>query len=216
MTTFLKNIKDFTITVNIDRAKQIINEQLLPIIISCGELLEGNIFMLHHRTTYTDVYLNKAKNISNVVLNKNVKHVMEIGFNSGFSTLLMLVSNPTLCVTCFDLGEHAYTMPCYLKLKETFGDRLNITIGDSTKTLPHIKDIFDVIHIDGGHSTQVADCDIRNSYRLTKQGSILIMDDYDFPNLRNLWDSYIIKYNLKPLDMLLYNSKHHDIKYRFH
>lgn len=214
MTIFLNNIKDFTINNNINEAKAYIDNNLLPIINNCKELLEGNIFTIHNTTKFKDlgIYL-KPKNISNLVLNKNIKNVMEIGFNSGFSTLLMLISNPNLHVNCFDLGEHKYTIPCYEKLKETFGDRINITIGDSTKTLQNINDNYDLIHIDGGHSTKVADSDIINSYRLSKQGTILIMDDYDFPNLHNLWDSYIIKYNLKKLDINVYNSPHHDIKY---
>lgn len=212
MTTFLNNFKDFTINNNINEAKTYINTNLLPIIHKCGELLEGNIFMLHHTTNYTDIFLNKSKNISNSVLNKNIKNVMEIGFNSGFSTLLMLISNPNINISCFDLGEHKYTIQCYEKLKETFGDRINITIGDSTKTLQNINDNYDLIHIDGGHSTEVANSDIINSYRLSKQGTILIMDDYDFPNLHNIWDSYIVKYNLKKLDINVYNSPHHDIK----
>lgn len=213
MTIFLNNIKDFTINNNINETKTYIDTNLLPIIHNCGELLEGNIFMLHHTSNYTDVFLNKSKNISNLVLNKNIKNVMEIGFNSGFSTLLMLISNPNIHISCFDLGEHKYTIPCYEKLKETFGDRINITIGDSTKTLQNINDNYDLIHIDGGHTTEVADSDIINSYRLSKQGTILIMDDYDFPNLHNIWDSYIVKYNLKKLDINVYNSPHHDIKY---
>lgn len=213
MTIFLNNIKDFTIDNNINETKTYIDTNLLPIIHNCGELLEGNIFMLHHTSNYTDVFLNKSKNISNLVLNKNIKNVMEIGFNSGFSTLLMLISNPNIHISCFDLGEHKYTIPCYEKLKETFGDRINITIGDSTKTLQNINDNYDLIHIDGGHSTEVANSDIINSYRLSKQGTILIMDDYDFPNLHNIWDSYIVKYNLKKLDINVYNSPHHDIKY---
>ena len=101
--------------------------------------------MSHHTTNYTDVFLNKTKNISNLVLNKNIKNVMEIGFNSGFSTLLMLISNPNICISCFDLGEHKYTIPCYEKLKETFGDRINITIGDSTKTLQNVNNTYDLI-----------------------------------------------------------------------
>jgi len=213
MTTFLNNYKDFTINNNINKAKEYIDINLLPIIHKCGELLEGNIFMLHHTTNYTNVFLNKSKNISNLVLNKNINNVMEIGFNSGFSTLLMLISNPNIHISCFDLGEHKYTIPCYEKLKETFGDRINITIGDSTKTLQNMNDKYDLIHIDGGHSTNVANSDIINSYRLSKQGTILIMDDYDFPNLHNIWDSYVIKYNLKKLDINVYNSPHHDIKY---
>ena len=213
MTIFLNKIKDFTINNNINETKRYIDTNLLPIIHNCGELLEGNIFMLHHTSNYTDVFLNKSKNISNLVLNKNIKNVMEIGFNSGFSTLLMLISNPNIRISCFDLGEHKYTIPCYEKLKETFSDRINIIIGDSTKTLQNINDNYDLIHIDGGNSTEVADSDIINSYRLSKQGTILIMDDYDFPNLHNIWDSYIVKYNLKKLDINVYNSPHHDIKY---
>jgi len=169
--------------------------------------------MLHHTTEYTDRFENKTKNISNLVLNKNIKKVMEIGFNSGFSTLLMLISNPNIKITCFDLGEHKYTIPCYNKIKETFGDRINLIIGDSTQTLQYTNDIYQLIHIDGGHETRVAESDIINSYRLSTQGTILIMDDYDFPNLHELWDSYIINYNLKPLNINVYNSPHHDIKY---
>jgi len=213
MTIFLNNIKDYTIINNINKAKQYIDTNLLPIIHNYGELLEGNIFMIHHTTEYTDVFLNKTKNISNLVLNKNIKNIMEIGFNSGFSTLLMLLTNPNIHITCFDLGEHKYTIPCYEKLKETFGDRINITLGDSTKTLQNINEIYDLIHIDGGHSTEVAESDIKNCFRLSKQGTILIMDDYDFPHLHELWDNYIIKYNLQKLDINVYDSPHHDIKY---
>jgi len=214
MTIFLDKLKEITITNNINKAKGYIDTYLLPIIHNCGELLEGNIFMFHHTTVYKDdSFINKPKNISNLVLNKNIKNVMEIGFNSGFSSLLMLLTNPNLSISCFDLGEHKYTMPCYEKLKETFGDRINITIGDSTKTLQNVNNNYDLIHIDGGNSTEVVDSDIINSYRLSKQGTILIMDDYNFPNLHSLWDAYIIKYNLKKLDIHVYESPHHDIKY---
>ena len=213
MTLFLNGIKDKTITENILKAKIYIDEHLIPIIKNCGESLEGNIFMLHHQTTYTDVFLNKAKNISNLVLNKNIEKVMEIGFNSGFSTLLMLLSNPNICITCVDLGEHTYTLPCYEKIKETFCERINIKLGDSTKTLPYITDTFELIHIDGGHSTEVAESDIIHSYRLSKQGTIMIMDDYDFPNLKTLWNDCILKYDLKKMNIYIYNSPHHDVKY---
>lgn len=213
MTDFLNNIKDVTINNNINKAKQYINEHLMQIINNIGELLEGNIFMRHHTTNYTDTFLNKTKNISNLVLNKNIKNVMEIGFNSGFSTLLMLISNPNIKITCFDLGEHKYTLPCYEKLKETFGDRISIIIGDSTKTLNNNNSVYDLVHIDGGHSTQVATSDIIHSYRMSKHGTILIMDDYNLDNLHKLWDMYIVKYNLKRLNITVYFSPHHNIKY---
>ncbi len=214
MTIFLKSIKDFTINNHIGRTKLFINEQLMPIIYNCGEPLEGNIFMLHHTTQYTDMFINKAKNISNLVLNKNIQNAMEIGFNAGFSALLMLFSNPKLQLTCYDLGEHTYILPCFEKIKETFGDRIKIVIGDSTKTLTKVNDMYDLIHIDGGHLSEVANSDVINSYRMCKNGTILIMDDYNFPNLHTLWDGYIAKYKLKNLDIHIYPSPHHDIKYK--
>ena len=213
MNLYLNTLNEFSITEPIHKTIHYINEYLLPIIQNSGELLEGNMFMLHHTTTYTDVYLNKIKNISKLLLNKNIKSVMEIGFNAGFSTLLMLFTNPTMNITCFDLGEHKYTLPCYEKIKETFGERINLIIGDSTKTLKLVNNTYDLIHIDGGHTTEVATSDIKNSYRLSKKGTILIMDDYDFDNLHKLWDNFVLKYNLKKLDIQLYYSLHHDIKY---
>ena len=210
----MKNIlnikKDLLITNIINETKIYINSHLLPIINNIGEQLEGNIF---YRETITNDFLDKVKNLSNLVLNKNVRNIMEIGFNSGFSTLLFLMSNPHLKITCFDLGEHKYTIPCYEKLRETFGSRINLITGDSTTTLQNINEQFDLIHIDGGHSTEVAESDIINSYRLSKKGTIFIMDDYDFHNLHNLWDKYIKIYNLQPLDIDTNQTIFHDIKY---
>jgi len=213
MSVFLNSLKDIIIENNIKKTKEIINNQLIPIIINLGEPLEGNIFYAHNTTTCTDLFINKVKNISSILLNKNIKNVMEIGFNSGFSTLLMLISNPTIKITCYDLGEHKYTIPCYQILKELFQDRINIIIGDSTKTLQDDNNKYDLIHIDGGHSTKVAKSDIINSYRLSKKGTILIMDDYDFTDLYVLWNYYKNEYCLKHLNIYIYNTPHHDIKY---
>ena len=162
----LNSMKDRTIDGHIQTAKAYINEHLMPIVTGCGVLLEGSIFMLHHTGVYTDVFLNKCKNISVAVLNRKVKTAMEIGFNAGFSALLLLLCNPELKIDCFDLGEHAYVKPCFQKLKETFGDRISLVLGDSRQTLRQVDVVYDVIHIDGGHSTDVAESDIVQSYRL--------------------------------------------------
>lgn len=210
---FLNMLKEDTIQTNIIKTKQYIDEHLLPIIRTSGEPLEGNIFMFHHTTTYTDLFLNKAKNISNMVLHLHIKNVMEIGFNAGFSSLLMLMTNSKIKLTCVDLCEHSYTLLCFSKLKETFGDRISFIQGDSTKTLTNENNKYDVIHIDGGHSTEVAESDICNSYRLSNSGCVLIMDDYDFTNLHQLWDFYVNLYKLRNVNISTYTSPHHDIKF---
>ena len=213
MALFLNSLNELSIATPIRNTVLYINEHLLPLIEETGELLEGNLFMNHHTTSHKDIFPNKIKNISKLLLNKNIERVMEIGFNSGFSALLMLLSNPTIHITCFDIGEHNYTMPCYEKLKATFGERINLIVGDSRETIRNTHDTYDLIHIDGGHLTEVAMSDINQSYRLSKNGTILIMDDYDFDNLCYLWDNSITIYNLKPLVIPLYYTPHHDIKY---
>jgi predicted O-methyltransferase YrrM len=193
------NPNESAVQKNIQKTKDYIQQHLMPILHQIGEYVEGNLFMLNHTSDLSDFYITKVKNISNLLMNPNIKNAMEIGFNSGFSTLLMLISNPNVVVTCYDLGDHQYTIPCYQKIKETFGDRIQLILGDSRETLKKDKNKYDFIHIDGGHSSDVAESDIRESYRCSKKGTILIMDDYDTPNLHELWDKYVKIYNLKNL-----------------
>lgn len=212
MANFLQLLKENTIFQNIETAKRYIDEHLMPIILASYEPLEGNIFMLNNEITYADSFLDKQKNISNLVLNQNVRNVMEIGFGSGFSVLLMLLSNKNLHITCFDLGCHKYTLPCFYKLKETFGDRICLILGNSNDVLPHIFDSYDLIHIDGGHEMEVAEKDINESYRLSKHGTVMIMNGYDEPLLHELWDHKIAAFELKSLDTFVYETPFHDIR----
>lgn len=115
----------------IDTTKKYINDVLMPIINACHENLEGHLFMC-------DEFINKVKNLTTLVSNKNIKEVMEIRFNAGFSAALILFSNPDVHLTCVDLGLHSYVLPCYQKMKGIFGDRIEIIIGDSTITLPFL------------------------------------------------------------------------------
>ena len=189
----------------IDTTKKYINDVLLPIVHACHEDLEGHLFMC-------DNFINKVKNLTTLVSNTKNKQVMEIGFNAGFSAALILFSNPDVHLTCVDLGFHRYVLPCYQKMKETFGDRIEMIIGDSSFTLPFLMNKhYDLIHIDGGHTREVALSDVQNSYRLSKNETILIMDDYDYPHLRTLWDEFAISNKLISVENV-YQTEYHNIK----
>jgi predicted O-methyltransferase YrrM len=182
-----------------------INDFLLPIVRECHEDLEGHLFTC-------DNFINKVQNLTTLVSDTKNKQVMEIGFNAGFSAALILFSNPDVHLTCLDLGIHKYVYPCYKKMKETFGDRIEIIIGDSTITLPFLLNRqYDLIHIDGGHTSEVALSDIHNSYRLSKNETILIMDDYDYPHIRTLWDEFVFSNNLRCVENVR-ETEYHDIK----
>lgn len=208
-------LKDNTINSIILRTKRFIDNELVPIIKSTKEPLEGNIFMKHLTFEYTNEFLNKQKNLCSLALNKNIKNVLEIGFNSGFSSLLLLLSNENLKLTCVDLGEHKYTKLCFNKLKEIFTNRIQFIEGNSNILLPELIEngnFYDMIHIDGGHQQEVARQDIINSYKLSKNNTILIMDDYDAPVLHRLWDDFLENFNTKTLDIYIYYTMSHDIK----
>lgn len=212
MRNFLTVFMDRNINKIITTSKEIINIALLPIIREFDEPLEGNVFMWHETTEYTDVFINKAKNISKMVTGPNIKNVLEIGFNAGFSALLILLSNPDLKLTCMDIAEHKYTMPCYNALKEMFGERINFIKGDTLKTLPDITETFDLIHIDGGHSDELVINDIEHSYRVAHNQTILLMDDYEFPNIQELWNKYINEYNLTGVSSIFFPTTNHDAR----
>ncbi len=141
------------------------------------EDLEGNIWSKNHTKTPDMTLLEKQKNI--VWLAKQVKEesILEIGFNAGFSALLYLLANPTLKVAGLDLGEHEYAKKCLEVLQNDFPGRITVLFGDSRKTLPSLTTTYACIHIDGGHSEEVAKSDVQQSVRLLKPNGFLLIDD---------------------------------------
>jgi predicted O-methyltransferase YrrM len=198
----------------IQKWKNFIQDKLMSVINNSGEELEGNIYSYHKCKDYNSDYLEKQNNIliCGMKLKSNAK-ILEIGFNSGFSALLLLMSSDTsVKITCVDINYHKYTVPCYQVLKDYFGDRIELITGDSTKVLPSLTEKYDLIHIDGGHSTEIAYSDTENSIRLSNEDCILIMDDVNSENLKNVWNDCINTYNLKDVNFNLLPCKFHSIK----
>jgi len=210
---FISNEIKNEIITRINEAKNIINNDLLPIINKLNERLEGNIFMSSH-SNYNNDFFDKQVNVVIAARRKSINNVLEIGFNAGFSALLMLLTNKNIKMTCVDIWEHSYSKPCFNKLKEIFGDRIELIPGSSVDILPTlIGNTYDLIHIDGCHLVDIAEIDIQNSLKLSKSGTILIMDDTDHKSLKDLWYKYVKNYNLfgfYPGNFV--NTNYHDLK----
>lgn len=156
---------------------------LKEIIEDMGEPLEGNCVYRHLSFDWWDVLLNKRVNYQKAA--KGKKLICEIGFNAGHSILAMILANPNAHYVLFDLGIHAYARPCFEYIKKIFPlTAIEIFWGDSRKTLAAYNDghpemIFDLVHIDGGHRSEVYSEDWKNSLEATASGSLIIFDDTD-------------------------------------
>lgn len=177
------------------RNNKVIFEALNKIVIDSGvPLVEGSIFFYGgYDMSFNVPFWHKQLNLFNLA--KKAKYIMEVGFNAGHSTALMLMANPSSKILIFDLCEHPYTKPALCFLKAMFGeDRfIDFVEGDSTVTIPgykvgdaNIEGYFDLIHIDGGHSFEVAKADIVNCQRFARGGEdgIVVVDDTTYPDVR--------------------------------
>ncbi len=121
-----------------------------------------------------------------------VKTVCETGFNAGHSTFTWLASNPDVQVYSFDVGHHRYSRPMADVLSTMFAGRLTVTWGDSTQTIPLFRKYnpqvaCDVIVIDGGHTTEIAQSDMDNFRLMASKANIVVLDDY--PTMGNISNS---------------------------
>ena len=126
---------------------------------------------------------NKATDIYNYFSENNkqyeIKNIAEIGFNAGHSCVFFLELFPNSQITIFDICENKYTEKCFDFLNTIYPGRLKLIKGDSTKTVPKFgKNIYDLVHIDGGHHFDIPIKDLNNTYNyLLKNNSIVIFDD---------------------------------------
>jgi hypothetical protein len=172
---------------------------LLDIVEKSGDEGEGSIFYGYDYKDRTadkldPEFKNKRQGIALFAMSKS--RVLEVGFNCGFSALLMLIANPNLKIVSVDIGYHSYVPQCAKYLKEVFGDRFTLILGDSREILPMYlfnDNNFDGYHIDGDHREPGAETDLCNVINLARPGSVICFDDADFPQLRNIITLYMLQ-----------------------
>jgi len=158
-------------------------QDLLKIVEDSNEPLEGNIFYEHHQNDFTSFntrFLDKRRSLA--IFSIANQRILEIGFNSGFSSLLLLTMNEELSVTALDICSHTYTEPCFNYLRSQFGDRIKLLKGNSLTVLPvslNNDNSYSGYHIDGGHGVDVAEVDLVNILSVAKDGNVICFDDTD-------------------------------------
>lgn len=167
-----------------------IQQKLLPLI---HDKLEGNIYSRHlTKSAYINL-LPKRYNILNLFYTIQPKKVLEIGFNSGFSSLLMKMSSIEFDLTCIDINDHDYVVPCFEQIRHDY-PKIEIMLEPShvaLQTLINNGCTFDIIHIDGDHSLKGAKRDLELCLKLSHKNTIIIFDDTNLKHLSDLCQSFI-------------------------
>lgn len=122
---------------------------------------------------------------------ENVTNIMEIGFNCGHSSELFLSCKENNVVTSFTVYNKAF-INGFKYMDYKYNDRLNMVLGDSTKTVldyhnknPDKK--FDLIFIDGAHWDPLPMLDLKNCKLLAHENTIILFDDTCY---REEWVKY--------------------------
>ena len=142
---------------------------------------DRNVF----RPTIQDIY-NKH----------NIKSILEIGFNIGYSASMWLEFDvdKKSTLTSVDIGIHKDTVKAAEAVKNLHGDRFEFILCDSKKVKNHLKDrLFDLAFIDGDHSAVGVHADIQLCMIL--QIPLLLFDDYwtdsDTNPIRGVCDQFV-------------------------
>lgn len=141
--------------------------------------------------------LKKQEALFNV--GQKASHLLEIGVYLGHSLLILLVSNPTLQITCIDNDER-YSPKAVEYLNQHFGNRVTFHLGDASevlKTLP--SDEYDAIHIDADHKHEAVRSHFVHSLPLAKKNAFIVFDDYQ--DTQSLIDTFIADKLLTIVDL---------------
>jgi predicted O-methyltransferase YrrM len=156
-----------------------------------------------HRQNKTSIYeghigRNKAQiaKLKDLCATHNFKNILEIGFNAGHSSALML-ENSNACIVSVDICAHPYTYDGKEVIDEIFPERHLLIKGNSMEVLatdevPALD--YDLIYIDGGHSYGCCKSDLLLCRKYASPDTIIIVDDivYD-PLHRRRWNKQVTK-----------------------
>jgi hypothetical protein len=121
--------------------------------------------------------------------------VLEIGVYVGHSLLILLLSNPTLRITCID-NDSSFSPKAVEYLNKHFGDRITFYLGTAEDVLS-TQDLgtFDCIHIDADHNEEAVARQFTMSNRFAEPGATYVFDDYEA--VRSLIDGWISRGTLE-------------------
>lgn len=124
---------------------------------------------------------------------------LEIGMYDGASVVTVITHSPHLqkIVGCDIFGNDwrnwqggtSAEAPAHITQairKAGYFKELEVLVGDSAKTIPNLREKFDLILIDGDHAAEPARTDFLNCWPLLNDRGILVFDDCRFASVESV------------------------------
>ena len=170
--------------------------------------------LLKHYKLEGNISTNKKQinDLVEICNNHSFINILEIGFNAGHSSVIML-ENSNALITSIDIGSHNN----YIDLAKKFVDekypcRHKLIIGDSNLLLDTIDDKYDFIFIDGGHDYKTCLNDLTKCRNLATNDCIIYMDDLVYENpktwnkgVNRVWEEQKEKHFIEEIDYKSFN-----------
>eukprot|EP01029_Cantina_marsupialis_P017755 TRINITY_DN39_c2_g2_i1.p1 TRINITY_DN39_c2_g2~~TRINITY_DN39_c2_g2_i1.p1 ORF type:complete len:426 (-),score=127.35 TRINITY_DN39_c2_g2_i1:223-1500(-) len=123
-----------------------------------------------------------AKLYRDLVIDNNIKSIVEIGFNAGHSARTFLDISDDVTVTSFDIMHHDYSQLSKQYIDTKYPGRHTLIAGNSTEAVPNFVNKYkpapvDLIFIDGDHRFEPALRDIVNCKGFADMRTMLIIDN---------------------------------------
>ena len=180
--------------------------QLNEIVFDSNEEMWGNICYTRKKAHIDFInmfpqqilgFKSRRRNIARIA--PHIDSIFEIGVNAGHSAVLWLMMNPNIKYFGLDIFNYEYQRSCSNFLKAAFGERFNVFVGDSRIEVPTINEKInqkiDLIHVDGGHTFELANSDLLNSIEVSKklQTKFILLDDIDDSRVKKAGDEFVTK-----------------------
>lgn len=180
-----------------------VSQILHPLAMRFGSV-EGNLFCTKECRGH-DEFLHKQKNMIHFVSKYQPARALEVGFNAGYGSFLILLSSPSSKLDCVDICEHAYVQPCHACICNTLlpctTEAPRLIVGDSHRVLKNLQPgVYDFIHVDGDHSRNGAFEDIKDSIRLARHQAIIVIDDTNLAHIRDVCSIFVRDGLLRPIE----------------
>jgi precorrin-6B methylase 2 len=145
-----------------------------------GDRFEGNIFNFPEQQEY----LSKA-------VNDDVKTILEIGFNAGHSSVLMLDACSAVKVTSFDIGSSVVWVGKKY-IDTVYPGKHQLIVGNSNKMIPlfQCEKKYDLLFIDGSPEYSFVLNDLINCKRLSDKYTKIVLNGTS-ESINKAWNKMI-------------------------